>query len=548
VPIDWSKVTVDHVKQACELFDAGAAVPKRPAKSTFLVFNGKSYPAKFIRGLAYRIATGVELDPSKDFTGGDETARFFANLGLQTSASATPTVAPSPPVPQPTPVIVAAAPPTGRKYEPQKQALFDLLKKRFGTVEWEAEFPWLVVPKLDELKEPLASIFQALQAMRGFSNFAGAGRSLRCDFYIPQERLIVEYDERQHFTLQRAKALGLYPADISLEFDRQEWIKTCNTIKATDPNPPYRDEQRAFYDSLRDIFAAQNGYRLARFHKGDFDWTCHEAEEKLVSAISAPVPVPASAKQSVEPVTEIKKIALVAHDYTVPDSRGFYDYSEHFARINKLCDDQGCDTILYALYTWDSTSPVPRTHDSMFDALKHVRQIVLEVGKPRKGYDHVEVWVRGQHEPMIAYQRFAEADDPVGAKRLFIDDLPSRQVSSTLLVICGETNITRLKRATKTFDDPFGFVEQLQGLNPRLILNPVHDYMTRPEMKKKRRFYSQGGRIVVSVWNRGRGKESWRPWTAYHDGEERTDGVLELEQPFAERPDIRIGLLDLNGG
>lgn len=71
-----------------------------------------------------------------------------------------------------------------RKYEPQKQALVDLLKKRFGTVECEAQFSWLVVPKPDEMKEPLASIFEALQAMRGFSNFASAGRSLRCDFYI----------------------------------------------------------------------------------------------------------------------------------------------------------------------------------------------------------------------------------------------------------------------------------------------------------------------------------------------------------------------------
>jgi hypothetical protein len=79
VSIDWTNVTADHVRQACDLHDAGAAVPKRPAKSTFLVFNGKSYPAKFIRGLAYRIAIGVELDPNKDFSGGDETARFFAN-------------------------------------------------------------------------------------------------------------------------------------------------------------------------------------------------------------------------------------------------------------------------------------------------------------------------------------------------------------------------------------------------------------------------------------------------------------------------------------
>jgi hypothetical protein len=35
------------------------------------------------------------------------------------------------------------------------------------------------------------------------------------------------------------------------------------------------------------------------------------------------------------------------------------------------------------------------------------------------------------------------------------------------------------------------------------------------------------------------------PWTVFHDGEERTDRVQELESPFGERPDIRIGVLEL---
>jgi hypothetical protein len=196
VPIDWTKVTVDHVRQACDLYDAGAATPKRPAKSTFLVHSGKSYPAKFIRGLAYRIATGVELDPSKDFAGGDDTARFFANLGLATSASATPAASTPPPASPPPPTPTPVTPASPRKYEPQKQALFDLLKKRFGSVECEAQFPWLVVPKQDDLKEPLSSIFQALQAMRGFSTFAGAGRSLRCDFYKGYDLICIHPDPR----------------------------------------------------------------------------------------------------------------------------------------------------------------------------------------------------------------------------------------------------------------------------------------------------------------------------------------------------------------
>lgn len=539
--IDWSQVTGDHVRQACDLFDAGSAAPKRPAKGTFLHLNEKSYPAKFIRGLAYRIATGVELDPGKDFSGGDETSRFFAKLGLHTSGSNIPSATPSPAASLATPVVPAMNPPAERKYDPQKKALLDLLKNRFGTVECEAQFPWLVVPSPNEMKEPLAGIFQSLQSMRGFSEFTRAGRVLRCDFYIPNERLIVEYDERQHFTIQRARTLSLYPAELSLAFNRQEWITACNSIKATDHNPPYRDEQRAFYDSMRDILAAQNGHRLVRLRYGEFDWTGSKAAEKLESATSVPV-----VQQPPQPITtEIKKIALVAHDYNVPDSRGLYDYSEHFAQINKICDQEGCDTILYALYTWDTRSPVSRTHDSIFEGLRNVQRIVLEVGQPPNRYDHVETWVRGQQEPLLAHQRFATSDSSTSAKQHFIDDLASRQVGTASLVICGETNIVQLKRASKTFDDWLGFCRRLDALKTRVILNPIHDYMTRYEMRVKRSFYSQGGRTVISVWNRGRGKESWLPWTVFHNGQELTSRVQELKTPFAERPDIRIGVLEL---
>ena len=100
---------------------------------------------------------------------------------------------------------------------------------------------------------------------------------------------------------------------------------------------------------------------------------------------------------------------VVLADYNLPDCRGLYDYSEHFARINKVCDDQGCDTILYALYTWDRDSAVARNHDAIFGGLAHVRRVILEVGQPAlESYDHVEVWFRGQQAPLLAHQRFKD--------------------------------------------------------------------------------------------------------------------------------------------
>ena len=112
------------------MYDSGAARPKRPPRSTFLVLNGKTYPAKFIRGLAYRLATGVELDPNVDYSGGTETARFFQGLGLVTQD------APAQPVPPPQGQPSSSTP--QRRQEPQKEALAGLLRLRFGVVGREA--------------------------------------------------------------------------------------------------------------------------------------------------------------------------------------------------------------------------------------------------------------------------------------------------------------------------------------------------------------------------------------------------------------------------
>jgi hypothetical protein len=247
---------------------------------------------------------------------------------------------------------------------------------------------------------------------------------------------------------------------------------------------------------------------------------------------------------------QITKLALVSHDYNVTDRQGRYDYSEHFARINRLCDEKGCDTILYALYTWDRESTVTRSDDSFFGGLNHVQRIVLEVGQPAiESYDHVEVWQRGHAAPSVAMQRFARAGASARCKAQFISDLPTRVLAASLLVLCGESGIISENRSGG-FTDSFGFLGELDRLNVRVILNPIHDYMAKThgvDMRDKRRHYSRPGRAVISVWNQGNGRDLNVPvpWTVYHDGEDRTADVVEVPKPFDDRPDIRIGILDL---
>ena len=176
----------------------------------------------------------------------------------------------------------------------------------------------------------------------------------------------------------------------------------------------------------------------------------------------------------------------------------------------------------------------------------HVRSVFLEVGSPEEEtFDHAEIIQRENPEPFVVRQCFAASGDPSRGKAAFIADLKNRKFGDSLLMLCGESNIVSTMRGTGELHDPFGFIELLREMEIRLILNPIHDYMRRYEMRVKRREYSRGGVTVLSVWNCGKGRESETPWTAFRDGEERTASVLQLAQPFPDRPDIRIGIVDV---
>lgn len=73
------------------------------------------------------------------------------------------------------------------------------------------------------------------------------------DYYLPKFNCFLEFDEPQHFTLARAESLRLYPKNIPLGFDKKKWIGLCNELRRTDRDPPHRDEQRAWLDTLRDL-------------------------------------------------------------------------------------------------------------------------------------------------------------------------------------------------------------------------------------------------------------------------------------------------------
>jgi hypothetical protein len=157
-----------------------------------------------------------------------------------------------------------------------KETVFKLLEKIYGQVisQYSLDLP----ARPEEYRgsfcyDDLARIHQALQEYRGHRSFVRARTLPRVDYYVPSQRLVVEYDESQHFTKPRLITLRLYPASLGLGFDRHKWMDLAARLDRHDNDPIYRDEQRAWYDTLRDFSSAVVGNApTARLFASDREW------------------------------------------------------------------------------------------------------------------------------------------------------------------------------------------------------------------------------------------------------------------------------------
>jgi len=137
-----------------------------------------------------------------------------------------------------------------------KEIILKLLERAYGKVERNHKFKVGALPedfKHTPYYEKLREIYETLQNHRGFKEFVRSSTLPNCDFFIPEPGFIVEFDESQHFTFPRKITLSHYPDNIILGFDRKRWMALCEEINTRDTDPPFRDEQRAWYDTVRDF-------------------------------------------------------------------------------------------------------------------------------------------------------------------------------------------------------------------------------------------------------------------------------------------------------
>jgi hypothetical protein len=255
---DETKIERRHVQEAIQRFLSNPPDHRAP-RSAYLVHAGQRLPAKLLVGMAHEIATG-HRPISEEYTGGRASVRVLEKLGFET--------------------LYLATPPKSGQRNPEKSrrraALRRLLEREFGPASLEHSFDSICVPDLVErqgLDPRIERVLAAVEAHRGYTVCGQKGRALKFDFYFERARLLLEFDERQHFTLPRAASLRSYPRGVRLGYDKLRWLALSEELRRGDNCPKYRDEQRALYDAIRDFAPSALGLApLVRVFEDEVAW------------------------------------------------------------------------------------------------------------------------------------------------------------------------------------------------------------------------------------------------------------------------------------
>lgn len=165
-----------------------------------------------------------------------------------------------------------------------KVRVFELLSEIFGEVyeNYNLNFPTKLVDlQPNKYSNSLQKILHELQSHRGHENFVRAKKLSPVDFFIKNPGFILELDESQHFTKLRAISLNNYPDSIMLKYSKSKWVGLSDSLNKKDNLPPFRDEQRAWYDTLRDFAPFYLDLQpTVRLFIGDFVWCSLDPNNK----------------------------------------------------------------------------------------------------------------------------------------------------------------------------------------------------------------------------------------------------------------------------
>jgi hypothetical protein len=267
-------ITREDVINAMQRIEEDRVPASRKSRKFALVHDGVKYPPKYVLALANLYANGRELDP-QEHSGGFESNYYLTRLGFDIIEEATTER-----------IKLKPSIKEKRRKTPQgshnercpecKNTVIELLRSSFHEVRTGHKFEAGIKPEDYEgtaFYHSLRKIYESLQDYRGHQEFTRARSLPNVDYFVPDPGLILEFDESQHFTEPRRITLEHYPEDLKLGFDKKRWMTKCEEINAKDNDPPYRDEQRAWYDTLRDFLPSVIGLEpTVRLFSKDRRW------------------------------------------------------------------------------------------------------------------------------------------------------------------------------------------------------------------------------------------------------------------------------------
>ena len=383
--INWNNINQEDIIEAINVFETEKPKYLNP-KGLFLCFNTKKYPAKTIRKIAFNIKNNDYISEDQ-FKGGSYTVKFFNNLGFDMELNGTKYL-----YTDKKPKTNKTTKTNSKKFKQtkdkstknnitnstktkddkikisiknvleQKNALQLLLNKIFdGDVVNERTFEWMKTPKNPQ--KTYHELYESLKNYRNDTKFAKKNYQIQgCDFVSESNKIIIEYDERQHFTEARRLSLLSYP-DIPVFFDKKLWIKASEDIQAIDNTPYNRDEIRAYYDSIRDIEAYNNGYALIRIMHGEFDFEKEEAYEYLEQLIKTNKDYfNRTISSRTTSISNNKQIEHVKKKNTPPFQKNAIQLL-----LNKIFDN---DLVCEKAFDWMKTPENPPKYSKLYNSLK----------------------------------------------------------------------------------------------------------------------------------------------------------------------------------
>lgn len=252
------------------------------------------------------------------------------------------------------------------------------------------------------------------------------------------------------------------------------------------------------------------------------------------------------------PNFNIERIGIVSHDYTIEDKNGKKDFSFSFSDILSFIDKMKCDSLLFSLYTID-------TSNEKFEYLNHLQNFKYlkciffeEFGSHKNSRYYIYFNSNSTWKHFELKQKFSTLQKINDAQiKTFMDEVKSvRNFGNFSILLCGESNIVKYSMERKQVDDKYSYLTQLTN-TVEIILNPIHDKMTRFEMRLKRKFLSQNEKLVISVWNKGKKDKNGRirdgsgpPWNIFYCGREHH--IQQIPHQIHSATGIEIGIVDLS--